>query len=66
MSGSALTERAVNRDPLYLARELARRIGCKQRGTSQQIYDCVKSADAQTMAVSARQIRVHICYFLYK
>ena len=64
MSGSATAAWAVNRDPLYLARELAQRIDCKQSSTPQQIYDCVRSTCPQNMADKAAQIRVNTSLYL--
>lgn len=49
MSGSATSGWAINRNPMLLAQELTRLLGCGETKTSQQVYDCVRSADARIL-----------------
>lgn len=58
MSGAATGGISVNQNPMFLARELTNLLGCREAKTSQQVYDCVKSADGQLMANRTSDIRV--------
>ena len=61
MSGSATAGWSVNRNPMYLAQELTKLLGCNEAKTSQQVYDCVKDADGTLMANRSNEITV--CLF---
>lgn len=58
MSGAATGGVSVNQNPMYLAQELTKLMGCGETKTSQQVYNCVKSADGQLMANRSDGIRL--------
>ena len=67
MSGSSTAGWSVNRDPMFLAQEMAKLMGCKETKTSQQIYNCLKPVDGQLMSNHSEQIRVrHVYRLSYK
>lgn len=61
MSGSATGGWSFNQNPMYLAQELTKRLGCGETKTSQLVYDCVKDADGQLMANRSNEISVSLC-----
>lgn len=61
MSGSATAGWSFNQNPMYLAQELTKRLGCGETKTSQLVYDCVKDADGQLMANRSNEINVSLC-----
>lgn len=65
MSGAATGAVCFNQNPMYLAQQLTKVLGCGEAKTSQEVYNCVKAADGQLMANRSTEIRVSAC-LIYK